>query len=284
VDSLRAQAAEITGADLTARLPAMPTGDEVERLANTLNEMLERLQSSADSQQRFVADASHELRSPVATIKTLHEVADAGGRSADWPGVSAEVLVEVGRLELLIADLLLLARSSNRPSGVLGPVDLSAITRGECARARRVPIQAQVPTGVLVLGTGDALARSLRNLLDNAERHATSTIRVTLEVAGHRAVLAVIDDGRGISRGERERVFERFVRLDDARARDEGGAGLGLAISRHLIEQQGGTIRAEGPRAPFTSGVSFVIEMPIWEEAPSGLPRKGAVGVVRSAK
>ncbi len=145
VESLRAEATEITAADLAARLPVPPTGDEIERLSVTLNDMLARLQASATAQRRFVADASHELRSPIATIRTLHEVA-AADRGTDWPMVSTEVLTETARLERLVADLLLLARSGPATPPAYELLDLSEVVRAEVARARRVPPSPTSPT------------------------------------------------------------------------------------------------------------------------------------------
>ncbi len=260
VESVRAQAAEITAADLSARLPVVRTGDEIERLSVTLNEMLGRLEASAEVQRRFVADASHELRSPVATIRTLHEVAGAVGDDVDWPTLSVDVLAETERLERLVADLLLLARSGTetpKPSEVF---DLSVVVREEACRARSLPVTAAVPPGVLVQGQPDALARALRNVLDNAERHTRSLLAVTLTTHDARAVLSISDDGDGIAFADRERVFDRFVRLDEARTRDDGGSGLGLAITRYLVEEQGGTIRVEDTDV---RGALVVIEVPL---------------------
>lgn len=262
VERLRSDAAEITAADSTARLPPVETGDEIEHLAVTLNEMLARLQTAANAQRQFVADASHELRSPIATIRTLHEVALAAGPESNGGTTSQEVLVEVARLERLVADLLLLARPSARPTARLEPFDLSAVVREEAARARGVPVSADIQPDVLVRGHPDSLAMAVRNVLDNAERHATSRIDLRLDADHGRAVLSVCDDGAGIPAADRDRIFDRFVRLDDARARDDGGAGLGLAICRHVLDQHDGTIRAEDPPVGEPGSV-FVIELPL---------------------
>lgn len=259
VESLRAEAAEITAADLAARLPVPPTRDEIERLSITLNDMLARLQVSADAQSRFVADASHELRSPVATIRTLHEVA-ASDQQVDWPTVSAEVLTETARLERLVADLLLLARSGSATSPEHELLDLSEVVRGEIARARHIPLESNLAHNVLVVGHADSLARATRNLLDNAERHARSLLAVSLSVVDDRAEIRVRDDGHGVARADRARIFDRFVRLDEARARDHGGSGLGLAITRLLVEEQGGIISVAA--AP-EGGAVFIITLPL---------------------
>jgi signal transduction histidine kinase len=277
VERLRSDAAEITAADSTARLPPVETGDEIERLAVTLNEMLARLQTAANAQRQFVADASHELRSPIATIRTLHEVALATGPEANGATTSQEVLVEVSRLERLVADLLLLARPSAPPNAPFEPLDLSAVVREEAARARGVPVFAEIQPGVLVRGHPDSLAMSVRNVLDNAERHTASRIDLRLDAEDGRAVLTVGDDGAGIPAADRERIFDRFVRLDDARARDDGGAGLGLAICRHVLNQHDGTIRADGPPVGEPGSV-FVVEIPL-AAAPSAARTPGGEDV-----
>lgn len=272
VERLRAEAAEITAADRSARLPPIETGDEIERLAVTLNGMLARLQASAEAQRRFVADASHELRSPIATIRTLAEVTHATAPAADGDPLSKDVLAEVARLERLVADLLLLARPSARPTAPVEALGLSDVVREETARARGVPVSAEVSPGLVVVGHPDSLARSVRNVMDNAERHTTSRIDVRLEAEDGRAVLTVRDDGAGIPRGDRVRIFDRFVRLDDSRTRDEGGSGLGLAICRHVLHQHGGSIRADDPPDGLPGSV-FVIEIPL---ASRKAPREAA--------
>ena len=262
VERLRSDAAEITAADSTARLPPVETGDEIERLAVTLNEMLARLQTAATAQGQFVADASHELRSPIATIRTLHEVALATAPEANADTTSQDVLVEVARLERLVADLLLLARPSARPSAPFELLDLGEVVSEEAARARSVPVAAELQSGVLIHGHPDSLAMSVRNVLDNAERHTATRIDLRLDAENGRAVLSISDDGSGVPAADRERIFDRFVRLDDSRARDEGGAGLGLAICRHVLDQHGGTIRADDPAAGERGSV-FVLDIPL---------------------
>lgn len=259
VEALRARAGIITAADQSARLPVVTTGDEVERLAHTLNEMLSRLELSALAQRRFVADASHELRSPVATIRTLHEVGAAGGLRTDWQEVSADVLTETSRLERLVDDLLLLARPRTPPERAVEALDLGALVREEGARARSCSVSVLVTPGVVVIGHHDSLARALRNLLDNGERHAASAVTVELSTAGDHAVVTVHDDGSGIATADRERVFERFVRLDEARTRDAGGSGLGLSITRHLVEAHGGRVVVGAS----SRGAVVVVELPL---------------------
>jgi signal transduction histidine kinase len=224
--------------------------------------MLARLEASADAQARFVADASHELRSPVATIRTLNEVGAARPTSTDWPAVTDEVLVEVHRLERLVDDLLLLARPRTGTSREVEVVDLGLVVGEEAARARRVPVSAAIARGVMVTGHPDRLARAVRNLLDNAERHAVAEVAVEVVAIGERGVVTVRDDGDGIPEQERERVFGRFVRLEEARSRDGGGSGLGLAIARHLVEAHGGHVRV----GPSELGALLVVDLPLAED------------------
>ena len=259
VEVMRARVAEISGADLSARLSSPGTSDEVERLAETMNDMLDRLEHAAEAQRRFVADASHELRSPISTIRALHETAHLSPHPDGAAGQSREVLAETARLEHLVSDLLLLARSEADPARPVRLVDLSEVVEDELARARSMPVEQRVARGVVVAGEATTLARLLRNLLDNAERHARSHIVVTLERAEGMVRLAVSDDGPGVPPAERERIFERFVRLDDARARDEGGTGLGLAIARRIAVEHGGTLSLDGEVSRDTSGARFVL-------------------------
>lgn len=192
-----------------------------------------------EQQRRFVADASHELRSPIASLRTQLEVAAAHPELLDLDGA----VLDTVRLQVLAADLLLLARLDAGEQQQGGPVALDELVLEQVARRTdRIPVHLTVKTPVRLNGSGSQLARVLGNLLDNAQRHATSTVSVTLRTEGPTAVLEVADDGPGVSPEDRERIFERFVRLDDARSRDEGGAGLGLAIARDVIRSHGGDI------------------------------------------
>lgn len=258
VESMRVRLAEITAADLSARLPTIATGDEIAELSGTLNDMLARLESSADAQRQFVADASHELRSPIATIRTLHEVAIARPGNADWSSVSNDVLSETSRLERLVGDLLLLARSGNSHTSTREEVDLSSLLKDEVKRARNVRIDAHIDNDVHLYGDRNALARAIRNLLDNAERHARSAVRADLTASDDAIIITVADDGPGIAAVDAERVFDRFVRLDEARTRDEGGSGLGLPITRHIAHEHDGTAQV----AQSSSGTTLEIRLP----------------------
>lgn len=283
VEAMRREVEAISGSSMHRRVPEPGADDEIGRLARTMNAMLGRLQGAAVRQRQFVSDASHELRSPVAAIRTDVEVALREGGGADWPTVGRAVLVEEDRLERLLADLLLLALGDEDGNGG-GPtrttadtrVDIAALARAEADRGRRVPVTAVVaddPPPPPVAGSSDALARVVANLVDNAARHAREEVRVTVSafpVAGGPGVrLAVDDDGPGIPEADRERVFERFTRLDDARARNGngngnggdggGGAGLGLAVVRSVVTRHRGMVRAEA--AP-GGGARLVVELP----------------------
>ncbi|MGW1374250.1 sensor histidine kinase [Streptomyces sp. NPDC002446] len=241
VEGIRAEMAEITAStDLSRRVPEPPARDEIARLARTTNETLAALETSVERQRRFVADASHELRSPIASLRTQLEVAVAHPDLLDVPGAVADTV----RLQRLAADLLLLARldAGERPADTR--VDLAAMVREESSQrvGDRIPVQVGELAGAEVAGSRSQLARVLGNLLDNAQRHAAASVRVAVVRTGEWAVLRVEDDGPGVPADQRERIFERFVRLDDARARDDGGAGLGLAIARDVAVRHGGSL------------------------------------------
>ncbi|MCX4817789.1 HAMP domain-containing histidine kinase [Streptomyces sp. NBC_01239] len=266
VEGIRAEMAAITGSgDLTRRVPVPRSRDEVGRLARTTNQTLAALEQSVERQHRFVADASHELRSPIASLRTQIEVAD------QHPGLldTGDLHHDVVRLQHLAADLLLLARldAGEQPGHAL--LDLRALVRDEVAR--RAPTDRVAPEVVAddeevpqVLGSRGQLARVLGNLLDNAQRHTATAITVTLARAGDDVVLTVADDGHGVAPADRPRVFERFVRLDEARSRDDGGAGLGLAIARDVVRNHGGDLTVtESP----SGGAAFLVTLP---RAPQG--------------
>ncbi|GGY48477.1 sensor histidine kinase [Streptomyces djakartensis] len=254
VEGIRREMAAITHSeDLARRVPEPDTHDEIARLASTTNETLAALETSVERQRRFVADASHELRSPIASLRTQLEVAAAHPELLDLDGAVEDTV----RLQRLAADLLLLARldAGERPGGV--QVDLAGLAREEAEGRTGVTVDAEP---VEVAGSRGQLGRVLANLLDNAQRHARSAVTVTVRRENGRAVVGVADDGDGVPEADRERIFERFVRLDAARSRDDGGAGLGLAIARDVAVRHGGTLTAgRGP----AGGALFELRLPV---------------------
>ncbi|GGW57106.1 sensor histidine kinase [Streptomyces griseoloalbus] len=254
VEGIRREMAAITASeDLARRVPEPATHDEIARLARTTNETLAALETSVERQRRFVADASHELRSPIASLRTQLEVAAAHPELLDLDGAVEDTV----RLQHLAADLLLLARldAGERPAGT--PVDLAALAREEATGRTGVTVDAEPAE---VTGSRGQLGRVLANLLDNARRHARERVTVTVRREGTWAVLKVADDGDGVAEADRERIFERFVRLDAARSRDDGGAGLGLAIARDVAVRHGGTLTAGAAPA---GGALFELRLPL---------------------
>ncbi|MFE7353667.1 ATP-binding protein [Streptomyces sp. NPDC057543] len=260
VEGIRREMAAITASeDLSRRVPEPGSRDEIARLARTTNETLTALEASVDRQRRFVADASHELRSPIASLRTQLEVGAAHPELLDVPGAVADTV----RLQALAADLLLLARldAGERPGRTT--LDLGALVHEEVSQriGDRIPVAVSVPgSGAFeVAGSRGQLARVIGNLLDNAERHAEHAVTVSVRGERGSVVVAVTDDGVGVPPEERERIFERFVRLDDARTRDEGGAGLGLAIARDVAVRHGGRLTVDGVRE---GGARFELWLP----------------------
>ncbi|MGH8867686.1 MAG: ATP-binding protein, partial [Actinomycetes bacterium] len=297
VESIRAEVADVTGRALDRRVPVPPADDEVGRLARTMNAMLDRLEEASARQRRFVADASHELQGPLASLRAQLEVALAHPEATDWPATARALLADGARLERLVRDLLLLAREDEAPAP-LAPVlvDLDDVVLEEAARVRTtapVPVLTHEVSAAPVRGEREALARLVRNLLDNATRHAASTVRVGLAVQDGTAILTVADDGLGVPASDRDRIFDRFVRLEDARSRGgsvpaasspgAGGTGLGLALVRAVADRHGGSVRVEDA-AP---GARFVVHVPA-DTAPDSVRdaaqrRPGGSGASRSA-
>ncbi|MFF6807168.1 ATP-binding protein [Streptomyces sp. NPDC012616] len=256
VEGIRREMAAITAsADLGRRVPEPDTHDEVARLARTTNETLAALETSVERQRRFVADASHELRSPIASLRTQLEVGAAHPGLLDVAGAVEDTV----RLQRLAADLLLLARldAGEEPAG--GRVDLAALACEEAAGRPAVTVEAAGGAAAAVAGSRGQLRRVLANLLDNAQRHARTEVAVSVRRSGDRVVVEVADDGDGVPEADRERIFERFVRLDDARGRDDGGAGLGLAIARDVAARHGGTLTVGETPA---GGARFELRLP----------------------
>lgn len=238
VDQLRRAAAEVAREGGSGALPVPRADDELGALARTLNEMLDRLERAAARQRSFVEDAAHELRSPISALRASVEVARAHPGAWSSAELAADLEPEVLRIQALVDDLLLLARVGATPTS-RAEEDLGRLVSDALAAAR-------IPAGVAVEGHGNGVAnvdaaavgRVVRNLVENAARHARSRVRVTASDG----CVVVEDDGAGIAPADRERVFERFVRLDEAREREAGGSGLGLAIAREIARDHGGDV------------------------------------------
>lgn len=248
VDQIRDEVESIEATSLSLRVPVPRPRDEVQRLAITMNEMLERLEVSMEEQRRFVADASHELKSPLAALKSTVEVAR---RAESWMDEqdSRAIEAEIDRMSSLVADLLLLARADEGlVAGAGQDVDLDDILTWEAARLRASTALAVTTDVVTARIRGDRAAweRVLRNLTENAARFATSTIRLGLVRGSDGSMLITVeDDGPGIAAESRTAVLGRFVRLDEHRSRQQGGTGLGLAIVHDIVVAHGGEVRID---------------------------------------
>ncbi len=247
IDAIRAEVSEITNHDLHRRVPEPAVADEVGRLARTMNSMLERLEASSQRQRRFVADASHELRSPLSAIRTQLEVGVARGDATDWPTTAQEVLVDEGRMERLVKNLLVLARLEvSGEAEESETVDLGEVVRHDLAarvERRGVALRAEVASPARATIGPEAARQIVTNLVDNAQRHARHHVVITVRTDDRVGVTLVVDDdGPGVDPSEREVIFERFARLDQARSPRDGGAGLGLAIVRDVVVRHGGSV------------------------------------------
>ena len=254
---------EISGTDLDRRVSAPPSDDEIGRLARTMNRMLARLDESSRRQREFVSDASHELRSPTASLRQHAEVTLAYPDRADAASLAATVEAESIRLQRIIEALLILARIDERSQSVQRrQVDVDDVVLVEAGRLRTttaLDVDTSAVAAARVRGDEGMLAQIVRNLADNAARHATSRIALGVREDDGSVVLTVDDDGTGIPTDQRDRVFDRFVRLDEARARDDGGSGLGLAIVRELARLHDGSVRVvDSP----LGGARFEVRIP----------------------
>ncbi|MGW0810477.1 ATP-binding protein [Nonomuraea sp. NPDC002799] len=251
VAAIRAKVADITARDLHQRVPVPDSKDEIAALASTVNGTLDRLETSVGTHKRFVADAAHELRSPIATLRARLELAEPSE-------LTKEALADVERLQSLAADLLMLAKLDAGEPLRTGELDLGQVAAEESLRVRRRPevrVELDIEPDVVMKGSRAHLDRLVTNLADNAVRHAVSTVRVRVRADEDTAVLEVTDDGPGIPAEQREAVFDRFTRLDEARARDAGGAGLGLPIARDIAHLHDGTL--------VYAGSGFVARFPL---------------------
>jgi signal transduction histidine kinase len=263
VESIRAEAASIQGTELDRRLPVPHSSDEISRLSRTMNALLDRLEQATERQRLFVADASHELRSPLTRIRSDLEVGIAHPETVDAETMYRSLLADATQLQELVDDLLFLARSE---SGALGrpgaPVDLDDLVLEETRRlTQRGRVRVDITAVSAARSVGDArqLARAIRNLASNAERHAKAVVRFELRERDGQSQLVVADDGPGIPAEHHARIFERFTRLDEARSRDAGGSGLGLAIVRDIVTRHGGTIAITPSDG---EGARFVLTLP----------------------
>ncbi|PSL39276.1 signal transduction histidine kinase [Labedella gwakjiensis] len=249
VERIRRRVEGIGASDLSQRVPEPATADEIQALAQTMNAMLDRLDASQRSQRRFVSDASHELRSPLAVLRQYAEVAEAHPDRVPTAALASTVRSEGARMQDIVESLLLLTRLDERGrSERAEPVDLDDVLLQEVRRVRAtgsVDVDASGIAPARVSGDPALLGRAVRNVVDNAVRHAQGRIALSVRTEGAWCIVSVDDDGTGIPPEERERVFERFVRLDEGRSRDAGGSGLGLAIVRHIATVSGGTAGAE---------------------------------------
>lgn len=269
VETIRAEVARIGGSDLHRRVPEPGTGDEIDRLAQTMNSMLDRTEEAARRQQQFVADASHELRSPLTRMRTELEVDLACPGEADPMATHRSVLDETIGLQQLIEDLLHLAKSdAGTAPRALRSVDLDDIVLS-CAASLRAHGQVTVDTTDVgparVAGDAQQLHRAVTNLVDNANRHARACVTLSLVEHGDGVVMSVSDDGPGIPVSAHELVFARFTRLDEARNASSGGTGLGLAITRDIVERHGGTINVD---RGYDHGARIVVNLPSPERPP----------------
>ena len=248
VEAIRKEVAAISTTDLSRRVPEPIADDEIRRLAVTMNSMLGRLQTSLDRQRRFVADASHELRGPLAALRADLEISVTHPERTAWPIVARDTLSDVERLQHLTEDLLVLARLDSDQQRPHQSNDLAALIRDAIREVRRPDIavtSSGVDAPVTIDGDETQLRRMLRNLIHNAEQHATDCVDVALTRQHDRVTVSISDDGPGIPVADRQQVFERFVRLDDARTRDGGGTGLGLAIVHDIVHRHHGQVRIE---------------------------------------
>ncbi|MDQ1668465.1 MAG: hypothetical protein QOE40_526 [Actinomycetota bacterium] len=263
VESMRRQVSAITARDLSTRVPVPSAQDELSRLAQTMNDMLDRLEQSQATARRFVADASHELRSPVSALKAILHVTGSGTAGSDWPESRAAMGAEADRLERIVAELLFLAAADDRGvRPVKKDVDLDDLVAAERQRLRAgtsLTIGGHVGA-VRCTGDRHQLSQALRNLADNAAAHARHRVDVSLGRQGASAVIEVSDDGPGVPEADRARIFDRFVRLDASRTRVSGGTGLGLAIVAEVVRAHGGTVHVVDG---LIGGATFRLELPL---------------------
>ncbi|MEU8175989.1 ATP-binding protein [Microbispora hainanensis] len=270
VRAIRAELDEINASDLGRRVPVPEVKGDIHDLAQSVNYTLDRLEETLEQQRRFTSDASHELRSPITAIRAQVEDALRAPQESDLREIGPAVLKSLDRLQAIASDLLMLARLDAGAPCERERLDLGRLVSAELdARRPHKKIVSKLAPGVIVRGDRIRLGRLVTNLLDNAERHAAATVRVEVRREDAHdgdprfrsgvAVLEVLDDGAGIARDQRDLVFQRFTRLDSARSRNAGGAGLGLPIARQIAESHGGTLTImDSP-----SGARFLLCLPL---------------------
>ncbi len=244
VGAITQRVGEISSGNLSERVPEPGRRDEIGLLASTMNTMLGRLETSDLRRRQFISDASHELRTPVAVLQSEAEVARRAPDTTSVAELSEVVLTESRRMGAMVEDLLSIARSDEGRRSAEGPreVDVDEVVLDESHRTRRVPVDRSAVSAGRVVGQPDDVGRAVAHLLDNAARHAAEQVAVGVRTSGDEVICWVDDDGPGIPPRDRKKVFDRFVRLDDARTRDRGGAGLGLAVVSSTVEKMGGSI------------------------------------------
>jgi signal transduction histidine kinase len=276
VEAIRARVASISSTDLAQRVPVPDTRDEIADLASTMNAMLARLESGRAAQHRLVSDASHELRSPLATITTALELASGRPDLIDDELIDESLLPEAHRMHQLIEDLLLLARSDEGAMALRhDDVDIDDLLQADASRLRGMG-SLRVVTHIEACRTvGDraALARVIRNLVDNAGRYASGTVWLDCHADSGHIVVAVADDGPGIPVQDRIRIFERFVRLDPSRTRFSGGSGLGLSIVDEIVRSHHGTVAVSDAAQ---GGALFTLTLPLGQQFPPELNQDSA--------
>ena len=263
VEEMRREVDAITESDLSRRVPVPVAKDEVGRLAVTMNSMLGRVEPGVERLQRFVADASHELRSPLTRMRTELEVDMADQAAADMAATHASVLQEAIAMERLVGDMLFLARSdAGRQDSRFEAVDLDDLLLEVAERLRAetdLDVDVADVSAGRVVGDRAQLRRVVENLARNAGAYARSSVRLSLGEVDDVTVMSFDDDGPGIAAADRDRVFDRFTRTDEGRSRDDGGSGLGLPIVRDIVGRHGGTIGIEGSSE---GGARFVVSLP----------------------
>lgn len=266
VNAITRRVRDITSRTLYERVPVPHTKDEIEALARTMNQMLDRLEESSGRERQFLANASHELRSPVAAIRAQIETAMAYPDPERWQQVGSTVLAQGSRLEDLVSNLFALTRLDESAGREMhaSDVDMDELVMDSTRYVTRVQVDLSRVGAARVRGDAQQLESVVRNLVDNAARHAESVVRIELTAEGETALLAVEDDGPGVPEDQRELVFQRFVRLEEGRSRDSGGAGLGLSLVREIVERHGGEVHLADARFDgATHGARFEVRLPL---------------------